>query len=347
MRIGDVANFIKWLVVTWKGDLKFKVALSIIGLGVVLMTSGFSLNVNFENNSVTWDNEAGIIALFFGGVLILSGLYFAYKRFQEIELNPSYILYMRGINNMDTKPPKIALPANDRSAREMIFPLDSYDKNSVLEEYGLMRSLISKRIENGNASHLYVAGLGSFPMQFLLGTLIRNAYSTITYLLDFDRIKNSWYVLEDFNTKAERPTHIYNGGPLDIDSAVNKTLANNPAEVGIALAYTFNIPEKQLPETVRKHTIVLKLSSGHGHDLVSSTAMQRALLNDISRLLRALGSDERKVHLFVSAQSSFCIALGKSYMDNAHGSIVLHNYNHKIEGYDWSVGFYRGKLSSM
>jgi hypothetical protein len=344
MTAGDVANFIKWLVVTWKGDLKLKAALKILGWGVLLIAGGFTLNIDYDKFSFTWDNGAGIFALLFGGILTLVGVYFVYKRFKELEANPPYLLYLRGIENMDTRPPKAALPASDRSAREMVFELDSYDKDSVLQEYGLMQSLISKRIENGNASHLYVAGLGSFPMQYLLGTLIRNAYSVITYLLDFDRIKNRWYVLEDFNTKGERPSHIYNGEPLDIDSAVKKVLADDPSEVGIALAYTFDIPEEQLPPTVREHTIVLKLSCGGGHDLISSTAVQRTLLNDISRLLRAMGSNGRKVHFFAAAQSSFCIALGKSYMDNAHGTVVLHNYNHRIEGYDWSVEFYRGKV---
>lgn len=342
--LGNILNFFKWAIIAWKGDLKLKTARGMIYLGFLLIGTGFTLNFYYKGLSFILYNEAELPVLSIGVVLIIFGMYLIYKRYKELEANPPYILYVRGMQNMDTNPPLNALPPNDRSARQMVFQVDSYDKKSLLQEYGVMKHLVSQRVENGNASRLYVAGLGSFPMQFLIGALIRNAYSVTTQLLDFDRIKNRWYILEDFSTGADRPTYLHNGAPLDVETAVNKVLVDNPTDVGIALAHTFDIPDGQLPPIVREHTIILKLSCGNGHDLVSSTALQRTLLDDISRLLRALSSDGRKVHIFAAAQSSFCIALGKSYMDNAHGTLVLYNYNHNIEGYDWSVEFCRGSI---
>jgi len=74
-------------------------------------------------------------------------------------------------------------------------------------------------------------------------------------------------------------------------------------------------------------------------------AAQKKLLSDISVIMNTLGKDRpRKIHLFASAQASFCMALGKNYMPNAHHGVVLHNYSRQ-RGYDWSVIYEDDQIS--
>lgn len=345
INLGTIINFIKWLIITWKGDTKIKFAKTLLGFGFLLIASSTSYTFVFDNLFFNIDNSTSTGIVIFGAFLSIVGIAIALQRFKELEVNPPYILYVRGMTNMDDKAPRSVLPLNDLSAKDMIYNVSSYDKNSVIGDYAFIKRTIFERIEHSRAPRLYVAALGSFPLQYLIGTLIRNAHSTQIHLLDFDRFSNKWYLLEEFDKKPNLPFHIHDNLPLDTIAVINSIISNNPQEVGIALAYTFDIPQEQIPENVKDNTIILKISCGFGHDNVSSTDAQRALLNDISVLLRGLSGDrDRKIHLFAAAQASFCIALGKSYMDNAHGTIVLHNYNHEIRGYDWSVQFNRGEL---
>ncbi|HIP43725.1 MAG TPA: SAVED domain-containing protein [Sulfurospirillum arcachonense] len=206
--------------------------------------------------------------------------------------------------------------------------INSYNKGEVIEDYKFNKTLLEKRIKNKESVKVYIAALGSFPYLFLLGALAKNAYSNVKFI-DFNRYKDGgkWYTLPLFKTTNDKITHklLYNQDNTTINDEINR-LNKNDADIGIALGYTFPIKKEVVPSTLKNSTLYLTASEEPRHDILSSEESQESLLKDISYYLNSLSKPNRNIHLFVSAQASMCMNIGKHYMDNAHGAILLYNY---------------------
>ncbi|WP_419619992.1 SAVED domain-containing protein, partial [Thiolapillus sp.] len=72
--------------------------------------------------------------------------------------------------------------------------------------------------------------------------------------------------------------------------------------------------------------------------------LQEQLLSELSVVLNILGKNANRIHLFVAAQSSMCINIGKCYQDNVYGSLELYSYT-KDQGYNWSITYNQGAFS--
>jgi len=224
--------------------------------------------------------------------------------------------------------------------------IDSYDKNKLIETYKFTDILIKERVQNKKSQKVYIGALGSFPYLFLLGGLFRNAYSHII-LLDYNRHADGggkWYKLPSINESKEKLTHQLMYEVKTIEEKIDELNKSNSNEVGIALSYTFPINKDAIPMHLKNNILYLQNSYGIGHDKLSNEESQRELLNELSVYLASLWYKHEKIHLFVSAQSSICINIGKSYMNNAHGVLVLHNYDNDTSKYNWSVEFHKGTI---
>ena len=209
-----------------------------------------------------------------------------------------------------------------------------------------MKISFGERIEHQDASKVYIAALASFPALFLVGALFRNAHIE-TILLDYNRYKSTWYRLNEFSGTHESVHHVLaDDETMGYEEKLDRILENDPTEVGVALAYTFEIPHEQIPEELKEHTLFLKNSFGYGHDRLSDKESQKKLLSELSPLFNKIykSNGVKKIHLFVAAQASMAIALGLHYMDNAHGTIVLHNYDNQTKSHNWSVKFNKGEV---
>ncbi|MBE0513908.1 SAVED domain-containing protein [Sulfurimonas sp.] len=237
------------------------------------------------------------------------------------------------------KSPKDIVPRREKSKINPVDlkRIDSYDVNEVKKNYYFNRELIQERIENKESSRAYLAALGSFPYLFLLGTLVRNAYSN-TKIMDFNRYKDGgkWYVLPPMSTNAEKIVHMLHYGANTIDAEIYRFNQNNE-DIGIALSYTFLMEKTTIPIELRNNTLYLRLSVEPRHDNVASEEIQTELLKDISYYLRTLAKPGRNIHLFVAAQASMCLNLGVNYMDNAHGQLIVYNFDRDILQHNWAV----------
>lgn len=340
----DICDFI--LKLLQLGDPVVKIGNKLLYTGVALLGGGVVVQVSHKLFSLdVYVNEAGYWSTITGLFLIALSVAFYMFYVMQRKKDAPYLYYFKGMDNMDPEPPEKFLPSRDRLfMKSTPYPLNSYDKQQLAGLFNTLKYNVEERTESMHASHVYLAGLGSFPLLFLVGVFMRNAYARDLYLMDYDRNKGAWYVLED-GENNDIPIHMYSGRPLDPLVDAKTILQDDPDEVGIALSYTFEIPPEQLPQNVRDHTMILTLSSKHGHDKIMTIAAQKKLLNDISIIINTFGKDrQRKIHLFASAQASFCLALGKNYMPNAHHGVVLHNYA-KNDGYDWSVTYDDGEIS--
>jgi len=250
---------------------------------------------------------------------------------------------------MNNKSPESALPRREKykTIVKNLKRINSYNKDEVLDDYKFNKTLLGERVENKESVKVYIAALGSFPYLFLLGALVRNAYSNVKFI-DFNRYKDGgkWYILPPFKTTNKQLTHklLYNQNNTTIEDEINR-LNKNDSDVGIALGYTFPIKKEVIPSPLKNNTLYLTSSVETRHDILSSEESQEALLKDISYYLNRLSKPNKNIHLFVSAQSSMCMNIGKHYMDNAHGSVILYNYNNETKTHDWGIKFSKGLVS--
>jgi hypothetical protein len=332
-------NFVIKLFDLIKGDTKVKI-------GTALLFAGSALQINFviepDKYSFNIGDGTDIISIL---LMIIGGLLLIHRYF-TIKNNSITLFYGATLNNMNNKSPESALPRREKykTIVKNLNRINSYNKNEVIEDYKFNKTLLGERIENKDSTKVYIAALGSFPYLFLLGALARNAYSNVKFL-DYNRYKNGgeWYILPPFKTTNNQLTHklLYNQDNTTIEDEINR-LNKSDADVGIALGYTFPVKKEVISSFLRDNTLYLTSSEDTRHDILSSEEFQEVLLKDISYFLNSLSKSKRNIHLFVSAQSSMCMNMGKHYMDNAHGSIILYNYNNETKTHDWSIKFHKG-----
>jgi len=332
-------NFVLKILDIMIGDTKAKI-------GSLLLLAGATLQINFviEPNKYTFSIGDGtdIISM----ILTIIGASLLIHRYFTITDDSITLFYGATLSNMNNKSPESALPRREKykTIVKNLKRINSYDKNEVLNDYQFNKILLGERVENKESVKVYIAALGSFPYLFLLGALARNAYSNVKFL-DFNRYKDGgkWYILPLFKTTDNQLTHklLYNQDNTTIEDEINR-LNNNDANVGIALGYTFPIKKEVIPSSLQNNTLYLTSSEETRHDILSNEEAQELLLKDISYYLNSLSKPNRDIHLFVSAQASMCMNIGKHYMDNAHGAILLYNYSNETRTHDWSIKFHKG-----
>jgi hypothetical protein len=339
-------NFVLLIIGALKGDMWVRTGRAMLVLGATSSAIP-TLSAKYKNITFSLSNESSLSMEILGGLLIVFGIILIFWRFWSLQAKPPYLVYVRGLSNMEVSDPIKALPKSDWHAKSLNYEIQSYDRDKLIEDYKYMKWAFEHRIEHQNASKVYIASLASFPALFLVGTLFRNAHIE-TVLLDYNRHKTKWYQLKELSDTEDYVHHILaEDETVGYEAKLNQILENSPTEVGVALAYTFEIPNEQIPEKLREYTLFLKSSLGYGHDKLSDKESQKRLLNELSLLFNQIYKSKgvEKIHLFVSAQASMTIALGLNYMDNAHGVIVLHNYDNQIKSYNWSIIFSKGTIS--
>lgn len=341
-----IFNFVLLVIGALKGDMWVRAGRAMILLGVT-SASVPTISTVYKDFIISLSNESSTGMEILGGLLIVSGIILIFWRYKEVHAKPPYLVYVKGLSNMEVSNPIKALPANDWHAKSLNYEIKSYERDELIDDYNHMKRTFEQRIEHQNASKVYIASLASFPALFLIGTLFRNAHLE-TILLDYDRYKSKWYPLKELpETEVKVHNVLMGNGSVGYEDKLNSILRQNPPEIGIALAYTFDIPEEQIPVGLRDHTIFLKSSLGYGHDKLSNKETQKQLLEELSLLFNKIYKNKgmQKIHLFVSAQASITVALGLHYMDNAHGALVLHNYDNSAKSYNWSIEFNKGQVA--
>jgi hypothetical protein len=337
--VNNFYNFVFKVFDLIKGDTKAKI-------GSLLLLAGATLQINFviEPDKYTFSISDGtdIISM----LLTIIGASLLIHRYFTIKDDSITLFYGATLSNMNNKSPESALPRREKykTIVKNLKRINSYDKNEVLNDYQFNKTLLGERVENKESVKVYIAALGSFPYLFLLGALARNAYSNVKFL-DFNRYKDGgeWYILPPFKTTDKQLAHKlqYNQNNTTIEDEINR-LNKNDSDVGIALGYTFPVKKEAIPSSLQNSTLYLTSSEDTRHDILSSEEAQELLLKDISYYLNILSKPKRSIHLFVSAQASMCMNMGKHYMDNAHGNIILYNYNNETATHDWAIKFNKG-----
>lgn len=341
-------NIIERLIKLWKGDPWLKTGKTIFLVSLASISGIFpELTIFYLNLSVSLANTVSIVCTFIATIGSLVGLSLIGFRYFQMNSHPPVLYYGQGMKNMDNNPPVMALPLAERGfvRPEILGEINSYDKDILLDKLNYYRHLFEEKTKHRDAPKIYLVALGSFPYLFVLGSLLRNAHNTVR-ILDHSRNSpggNKWYLLDTI-TDAKITHCVQDNEGQSYLTALEELVSGDHQELGVALSYTFEISRKDLPETLRDSTVILKHSLGYGLDKLSNEALQEQLLSELSVVLNILGKNANRIHLFVAAQSSMCINIGKCYQDNVYGSLELYSYT-KDQGYNWSITYNQGAFS--
>jgi hypothetical protein len=303
----------------------------------------YNLSVHTEKIDIKLQviDSTGDVLLYLGILLIVIGVGFLISIYKSVRIHP-YLYFSPSLNNMDEEIPIYAVEKQDKHIvrPQKIGPTNTYIKDIVKKEYVFMQTSFEKRIDHSESNKIYMAVIGSFPYMYLMGSLLRNGHIN-SLIMEYNNQSSQWKLLETFGPKA---THVILNSNNQIDDEINRLSQNGSQDIGIALCYTFEIFKNTIDPSLQENTLYLKNSLGFGHYLLNSNTTQDNLINELLQYIQQLSQNGKRIHLFIAAQSSFCVNLGKRYQDNATGTIVLHNYDGDEKKYTWNIEFKKGDI---
>ena len=342
----SIGNFALFIVKLFRTDIKVSIARTLLSSGVLLASGGPTYNFFFKKEDIEVQlqvDNTGYILIGLGIILIIISVLMLIKFYKSVSKN-SYLYFSPLLKGMDLEMPIYAVDKKDKysvTTQNIGGNVDSYRREDVVDEYQYLKKSFEKRLDHSESRKVYMAVIGSFPYMYLLGTLLRNGHIQ-SFIMDFSNSKQEWYVLQPFGPESH---HVVTNTSNSLDDEINNLAHNSSSDIGIALSYTYEIFPNTIPHSLQNNTLYLKNSFGLGHYLLSSEETQQSLIDELLQFIQRLSQNGKTIHLFVSAQASFCVNLGRRYQDNVTGEIVLHNYNSENKFYDWSIKFNRGNVS--
>jgi hypothetical protein len=235
-------------------------------------------------------------------------------------------------------PVEILSKSEQRLAREPI-ELSVQDANTEKQvtQYNaeVCVDLFKRFVLHHQCEKLYIGGLARIPFLVAYGVFLRNV-SNIIY---FDKIHRgaNWRILNDEDR--------------DIQLSNCETLPqpNENGDVGIALGLSTTILIEQLPVRFQNNTILVSSTANAQRNLILNQDNLQKLSGTLLKIIDALSSDPKvkRIHLFLSVQSSLAIEIGRRFQEGIHKAWIIHNYDGKSGQYNWAleltkegVGFY-------
>lgn len=329
-----------------RGDMPSRIAMCIFTAGV--LTFGGGLICSFQISHTQADGtttsfaadfgSAGFVAYASGFILVVIGLGMLIRRYRILinfdRSNPIPLFFFCGFTNMNPQIPTYAVSKLDSYRIQAVktSQVDSYDPIAVAKDYSYHARIVRERVNHDNAKKAYFAGLGSVPYLYAMGTLFAGGNISLT-ALEHDRSEDQWHMLDDVGLSPK--LLISYNGLSDVDEIL-QACANSEA-IGLAISFSAEIQLSELPQQVRGNTISLKLSSGLRYDALSVAPVQEEIVKEITHFITRLFKCGKRIDLFVAAQSSVVINLGRLYQENMMNDVFVHNFDPSSRSYNWAL----------
>ncbi|WP_304545993.1 SAVED domain-containing protein [Sulfurimonas microaerophilic] len=343
-------NFFIKIYEIWQSGKAGKIGTSLLGFGMILVASGasFTFIIGYSdqkrnvNAAVSSSQNPDMVLYSIGILLIIIGALILIDTYRRLIANRTVIYFGNLLKQGDSDIPYYAMEKNDQLNVTPIKLglIDSYKKTEVIEEYKHLCRLFKDRTDHIDAKKVYIASLASTPYLYLLGTLFRNGHIQ-NEILDYNRDLDKWYRLDTIGNNLSNCL-MYEDNFTTVNDKLNYLCNSNFESIGIALSYTFPIDKTSIPPALRDKTIFLTHGLGFGNDKINNKAAQASLLNELTVYIDKLKSFNKNIHLFVSAQASFNVNLGKRYQDNTMDEVKIYNFNGSLREYDWFISFNSG-----
>lgn len=335
----------KWLWVTaWR--LK-KSPYPKISIGAKLCLWPFSLSILYSAIDVTikFNSEAPVESisaslsdasqpLWFSIFLMVVGGYLIYSDLKSNVRHTSRVL-ISSMPGMSREFPDGVL---DRAEKEfcreavtlgqaVVGSDEDFKRQIQLYNSELLVDILNRFIVHDDCKRLYFGGLARIPLLVAYGYMLRNLRCSVIYFDKFHR-DGSWKLLDDEDMKI--------GLSLHQTEDINP---NQSGDVGLAIGFTTPISKDQLPENLREKTLILSSNQNTERNLVKNQENLNRISDEVCKVIDELSGKIgcKKIHLFLSVQSTLAIDIGRRYQEGIHKNWVIHNFSPETNSYTWSL----------
>lgn len=281
----------------------------------------------------------GILSIALACILVAVGVGLITYELSKFARNTSRVL-ITGMPGLSPDFPNCLLSkSEERSSREPVelglSDVTAGNLSDHIDRYNaeLSVDLFKRFVIHHNCTKLYIGGLTRVPFLVAYGAFLRNISAKITY---FDKLHQGgdWSLLNDVDTE------------VSFSEFILITTPNTNGDVGLAVGFSSEVLEEQLPEQLQGHTTILKPSIQGGRNLVKNQDNLERLGMQLKSLIDQLnGSDINRVHLFLSVQSTFAIEMGRHFQEGMHRNWVIHNFDAQSGKYVWAIELTRDGIS--
>lgn len=234
-----------------------------------------------------------------------------------------------GLPHMPSRfPSEVLSKSEQRLAREPIeLSIQDNDVAKQAERYNaeFCVELFKRFVLHQQCEKIYIGGLARIPFLVAYGMFLRNV-SNIIY---FDKMHSTanWRLLNDEDKDIQ----------LSREDIVCKPDANG--NIGIALGLSTPILVEQLPIEFQGVTVCISPSTKVSRNLILNQNNLQRLSGSFLEVIDTLSRDPnvKKIHMFLSVQSSLAIEIGRKFQEGIHKTWVIHNYDGNSGQYSWSL----------
>ena len=341
----------KWLVVT---VLKFKrtayprtkwgVWLCLASLSSGMFSIG-ALKIKFESTFIidTLDlvgKEPSLYAMYFSVALGLIGTMLIFSEWNSKLRHTAkvFISSMPGVS-IDF-PDEVLDPTEKAFCREAVtLGVSQTNPENIAQQIKrynaeLEVDIFKRHILHEQGQRVYIGGLARTPFLVSYGAQLRNVSAEIIY---FDKFHHNgvYSLLSDEDSQV---------------SILNTPLIENvnaAGDIGLAIGFTTPINCEQLPKELQTSTTLLSPTIKNHRNLIKNQDNLQQISAQIGKFIDTLSAipNCKRVHLFLSVQSSLAIEIGRRYQEGTQKNWIIHNFDPSINSYNWSVELSKSGIS--
>jgi hypothetical protein len=239
-------------------------------------------------------------------------------------------------------PDEILYESEKIDAREPIKLGLSEDHNYLEKSIAMfnaeqMVDIYHRFILHHDCKKVFLGGRAKVPFLVAYGSRFRNISAKIVY---FDQMHadNKWHLLDDEDENIALNYH-----------NLSEMHPNNEGELGLAVCFTTQIEEHQLPTSIHGHTLFVSPSKNVGRNLIKNQSNLQKISEELKTIIDQLSSKVncRNIHLFLSVQSTLALEIGRNYQEGTHKSWIIHNFNAAQGRYEWAIELSRDKIEKF
>lgn len=335
---------IKWM---WSSYLEMKKkAYPLAGLGTRLILAAISIVSVFnfvvqimlpedyfiEQIDFT-TNELSIYSIVIGLVALVVGVYLIFCDLGNLARNTARVIITGMKGTTGRFPSELLAKSEKRDARETVeLSIPESDDINIEKQISMYNSeldvnLYSRFILHNECSRVYLGGIARIPFLVAYGACFRAVSSKIIYFDKFHK-GGEWRLLNDEDENIEFEE-------FNVDSLI----PNQYGDIGVAVSFSNKIEKFHLPEKIRENTIIVTPNCVVGKNLIKNQDNLHAISETFKLLIDDLSNKQgcKKIHLFLSVQSTMALEIGRMFQEGTHKNWVIHNFNASEGKYEWAI----------
>ncbi|WP_111636855.1 SAVED domain-containing protein [Marinomonas shanghaiensis] len=335
----------KWLWVTaWRlkkspyPKISIGAKLCLWPFSLSIIYSAIDVTVSFRSESPVDSISASLVdtsqPLWFSIFLMVVGAYIIHSDLKSKVRHTSRIL-ISSMPGMSREFPDVIL---DRAEKEFcreaailgqaIAGNDENIKRQVqFYNSELLVDILNRFIVHDDCKRLYFGGLARVPLLVAYGYMLKNLRCSVVYFDKFHR-DGSWKLLDDEDMRISLSLH-----------QIEDISPSQSGDVGLAIGFTTPIIQDQLPEELRANTLIMSSNQNAERNMVKNQENLNRISAEICKVIDELSGKIgcKKIHLFLSVQSTLAIDIGRRYQEGIHKNWVIHNFSPEANSYTWSL----------